>query len=728
MDQTTKTIQDKLQQVTNLLLIALAFILPGFFLPFTQDWYETNKQVLFLSGVLVGMVLWGMRMVTLGEIRIVRSRLGLPLLMLSLATIFSLLLAPSRFVSLVSLSTWVLIASPFLYLVYLNTPTSLRDIQKIVVAFLLGSSLLSILTLFYQAIEIGLVTSPSFFPSIKLTPAGSIINLNAVQIITIILAGLLAYYEKKGFKKVLCVGVTALALLTLLLSNPWAAPQKPLLLGWTESWNVAVGSFKSNPLTGAGPGKYAESFQRFKPLAYNSTENWTIVFGSALNAPLQILTELGLVGTVAFVFLLVVSFFLLKEIFLTLIPTKNPNENSEENPRENTPADIWLKTLTGGFAGALFVFIFFPLTTTSIFLFVAATALMEKLRFLLKPETSQEVQIWVLALPVPSINNYNGEQTSFEQGRLIPDNSPSKTTLAKFVFGVICTLTVFFVYAFSRSYAAEIKYQESLKAAAASKGTQTYDLQQKAINFNPLEARFHIAYANTNMGIANALASSRKEGLTEEDSKNIGQLINQAVREARRAITLAPNNSIYWENLGNIYRDLRGVAGGSEQWALTSYTQAINLNPYNPRLRIAIGGIYYGMKDWDNAISAFTDSAKLKPDFANAYYNLAWAYRQKGDYIRAFQAMQKTVELTSNDAESSLKAQAEMEEFQRLATEQQQQMAQQAGQDVLGEQIQPEATPSAQPQIIPGEEEPFNQPLPEPQEETSPTPAVSVGD
>ena len=69
----------------------------------------------------------------------------------------------------------------------------------------------------------------------------------------------------------------------------------------------------------------------------------------------------------------------------------------------------------------------------------------------------------------------------------------------------------------------------------------------------------------------------------------------------------------------------------------------------NPALRINVGGIYYTIKNYDLAVRFFSDAANLKPDYANAYFNLAIALRDKGDVANAKAVADQTVKILSKN-------------------------------------------------------------------------------
>lgn len=215
-------------------------------------------------------------------------------------------------------------------------------------------------------------------------------------------------------------------------------------------------------------------------------------------------------------------------------------------------------------------------------------------------------------------------------------------------------------YLLGRNLLAEINFQKSLVAAAENRGADTYNLQIKAISQNPYKADFHFGYSQTNLALANSLAS--KKDLTDQERQTITQLVQQAIREARNAVALAPQNVIFWENLSSVYRQLINFAQGADQWAIASANQTIRLEPNNPQLYLNLGGLYYSLNQFDQAIDLFKTSVALKPDFANGWYNLAAAYKGKGEWQKALDALNQTARFVALDSPDYSKVQKEIEE------------------------------------------------------------------
>ncbi|MBM4402424.1 MAG: tetratricopeptide repeat protein, partial [Candidatus Cloacimonetes bacterium] len=217
-------------------------------------------------------------------------------------------------------------------------------------------------------------------------------------------------------------------------------------------------------------------------------------------------------------------------------------------------------------------------------------------------------------------------------------------------------------YGVKGGYLAERAYVKSLDAVASDNLVSAYNELQEAIAKNPYLDDYHRAYAQVNLGIINGL--SQKEDLTDDDKTTIQALINQVVREARILTeNLSPSDSRNWALRGQIYRGLVGSAQDAETWAIGAYQQAVFLDPLNLYLRVNLGGIYYQLEDYDTAERIFRAAAQLKPDFANARFNLAAALREQGKIDEARKELEATKSLVEQD---SLDAQRVEEELEKL--------------------------------------------------------------
>jgi len=249
-----------------------------------------------------------------------------------------------------------------------------------------------------------------------------------------------------------------------------------------------------------------------------------------------------------------------------------------------------------------------------------------------------------------------------------------------------------------RGYMSQSFYYQSLIAAQANQAQQLYDLQNRAIIQNPYNEQTHLAFSQTNLLLANSL--SQKKNLTDADKQSVSQLIQQGIQEARNVVILNPQKAVYWANLGETYRSVLTVAQGADVWAISSYQRAIALDPRNPQYYFNLGSVYYGLKNYDEAVRFFSNAVSLKTDIPNYHYNLAWAYYQKQDYTQAVNAMQNTLQLIPDKKSADYKtAQKNLEEFQKMVKETQPAQDQAAQNGTPETLSQPSPIPSITPEI-----------------------------
>ncbi|MBP8591567.1 hypothetical protein KBI33_03865 [Candidatus Shapirobacteria bacterium] len=215
---------------------------------------------------------------------------------------------------------------------------------------------------------------------------------------------------------------------------------------------------------------------------------------------------------------------------------------------------------------------------------------------------------------------------------------------------------------YSRLIAADIAFARSLDAFNRGEGGNAYNLQIKALEKNPYQDFYHLAYANTNLALADTL--SRQENLTDQDKQQVSILIQQAIREGKAAVAANPLKADNWYSLAQIYQQIIGVAEGAQQWALDSLRQAVLLDPVNPNLRLAWGGLYYALGDFESAQRQFEIAAELKADHANAHYNLAAVYKAQEKWEKAALEMKTVLSLVEPDSADFEKAKEELEEIE----------------------------------------------------------------
>lgn len=625
------------QKVGFVIAIFTVFLLPLFFLPITSEFYEFNKQALLVVSTLVLLLLLATEYVSERQVRILRSPFGLPLLLLALSWVLSALLKTPNKVDAFLLpgNTTTIIAFVLFFTATTNLVRSRRELDWLTYSFLGSISFLSLVSTVWGSGLIETIIPIAFLKNPLWSPAGNPLET------FIVLAASLPYLiihiikDKAGSPKTLffaaCLFINLIG--AGVIGYRLFAPEtinRPVFISHSTAWAIALESMKTSPLLGTGPATFISDFTRFRPISFNLDPNWNIRFSSSSNQYLHLLTTIGLAGLATYIFL----------VSKTLSLFTKSLRSSSESPLYTSALAATITILL-----IFIIQIFLPtsfITTYFLFILLSLTTLSLKH---LGSSLVHEANIDIVAAS---------------------DSGHRSPLLPPLVLILVLTLALPVVYLGARAYWAEVLFQKALTAAAKNDGKTTYDTLIKAMAANPYVDSYRVAYSQANLLIANSLAANPPAGgLTDENRNTITQLVQQSIREAKNAVALNPAKVSNVENLAAVYRNLLNLTQGADQWTLASYQQAMQLDPVNPNLRIALGGLYFAGKNYDESIRLFQQAADLKPDLANAHYNLAAAYREKGDFARALMSMQNVVNLLDRTSADYSKASGELAELQQ---------------------------------------------------------------
>jgi len=629
------------QNFASLLLNTLVFIFPFFFLTFTQEYFVTNKLYLLGFGVLLLILISTIQILISKKISWQKSPFdSLIILFLTAVTLSTLFSSPNKIQALLN-SSFGLVMMVFLAILYFylsrQKGPSLSASPFKVGHYIMKVSLiiLSIVTIAFYFQPFKNINLPQFLSFLKnptFTPVGSQLDLaillgffTIIGIVQIIKQG-----RPQGIaptRKLLIIDYCLLIinLLALFLTayslvkpNVGLINQTPTLIipPFRLSWYAALEILK-NPQTaiiGIGPDNFSAIFTRIKDFAYNQSPLWQInSFNVSHSAILQILTETGIFGLLAFG-LLVFSGF------------KQLVKDGHGGP----PLQIIYL-----FIYLIICLFIFPPSLIIWFLFFVVLGLINQ-------TTTTDVQTQNLA-SLPPI----------------------------YIGTVVISLALIGTsgYFLGRSYASEYYFKKSIEGIAKNNLKEVYDNQRQAIVLNPYIERFRTSFAQTNLVIANNLSSKIKDKkISEQDRQTITQAIQAGIAEGKAVVTLNPQRANNWENLAVIYSNIINVAQEADVWTISAYQRAILADPQNPVYRVGLGGVYYSQNKYDDALRFFEQAVSIKPDWPNASYNYAWANFQVKNYPQAVNAMQNTLKLINQktnkvDYEKVVK---ELEEFKKM--------------------------------------------------------------
>lgn len=637
-------------------LYGLVFLMPLFWLPWSGETYEFNKQYLLVCLAAVGLMAWLAKMI-MARKRILFRRTPLDLFIVA----FMAVLIISAVFSLDKVSSWLGFYGRFsdavvgglallvLYFLVVNNIKS-RQIPTILKVFL-GSSCLVVLTAYsslfnlwskipaffnptsssYQGLAVFLVMLITLATGLLLKSKGKIQNLLAgfLYVASAILLVLINFQPAW-----LILGLTMLVMLALLIWTRFSRQQINLLLlpvillilsvfcsfsdlpeqfvqdklgvedlpqevilDQETAQAVTWQAVKERPLLGSGPGTFLINFSQFKPAEFNYDRFWNVRFDKGPSQLLEMVSTVGALGIAAY--LLPVFIFLLIGFFFF----KSRNYPISELSEYPIPLfSAWLALLIGQFV--------YLQNTVLAFYFWLLMAL--------------TILVWQRVRQRPL------KKISFSFKELPEVGLIMSIVLMIALFG----LTTLF-YLGGRFYWAEANYRRG----------ETIEQLEQTVNLNG----YREVYCRS-LSRAYLIAAWQEVDKPEAERtlKKIQSYSQGAITQARLASQISPELVMPWDNLGVIYRDSRGLIGGTLPFAAEAFQAAIDLEPTNPLYYRQICRINLinqeESKSWEETISYCQRAIELKDNYLDAHFQLALVYEGQGYLEKALAQMQGALE------------------------------------------------------------------------------------
>ncbi len=642
--------------VSVFLLGILLLAFPLVFTSLTTDIFVLPKQILLGAIVIAVIILFALKLIAEGSIRLRRTIFDLPLILFAFSVFLSSILSANKNDSLITFVPLLFAILGFFAIV--NVIKTKSSLLFLVSSFIFGGAILSLNSIlsFFK-----IYILPFSFTHVQtFSPLGSLLDQSIYLTVALGLGGYLSWpligrllefsknslaAEKSDFAKRIIYTIASIVIAMGLFVTVYSvfSIQKPPILPLEIGFQTAFATISQDTgrivqgfLFGSGFGTYANDFTRFKQAAFNQNQAlWTLIFFRSSSFLLEVLATAGILGFAFFIFL---ASRIVKEV---------------KGSKEANPISFALILI-------LIASIILPLsfvTQTLIFLLLGLFAVSQGLGSAEKNKYF-DVEFQLVALREGLI--------SLEPAPSAPSTKIEKTKLLPFASFLIAAVVLGFLSFWSIRYLlSDLTFQESLIAATQNNGSLTYQKQANAIQVFNYRDAYHRIFSQTNLALANSLASQQKAGSSPsaQVQQTISTLIQQSINEGRNATTLSPQTSLNWQNLSSIYRSLIGFGQNAESFAIATEQQAIFLNPNDPQQYLNLGGIYYQLGQWDNAQNQFQIAINLKPDFANAYYNLAHTLQQKQDLTNALQQLQIVKNLVVSDKTSSAQVDKEIVEL-----------------------------------------------------------------
>lgn len=668
--------------IDNILILLSGLFLisfPFLFTNVTTDPFSIPKQLLTAVFVSVAIILLLVKMILEKRVEIKKTPFNLPVVIFMVVAIASAALSINRFDSLIATS--MLFFAVVAFFIIVNVIRTESNILFVLSSLAISATVVSVLgILSYFKIYI-LPFQYTHFQTFS--PVGSLMDQAlflgiALPLSLSIIWPIISNRQAQKFRgKEIFFSITSIVTLVGLAITLYELlfVQQPVLLPYLIGFQTAMASISQesgrtlqNLLFGSGFGTFDTVFTRFKQASINlNPQLWSLLFFRSSSFLLDVLATTGILGFASFVFILIKGFRFKKEL-------SKPGRNM-----------IFISLVV------VMVFsIFLPFSFVGYTLFFITLAVFSSIMGLFHKD---------------SFSSYE------EQSKVLP-----------IVISIIIVLFMgvldFGVFRFMSS---DFLFQKSL-LSSPSNGGQIYDLQNKAIGQFPYRDVYFRVFSGTNLSLANSILSTQPKNASPsaETQNTIITLTQQSINAGRAATGVSPLTASNWVNLASIYRSLIGFGQDAETYAVLALQRAISLDPNNPQLYVDLGSIYYQLKLWDDAQRQFIVATQLKPDFANAYYNLGHTLENKNDLQNALTAYKTVKTLVATDKKSLEQINTEIKALEAKIGEQGTATEGQQPGTALNQPPLEISTPSAQ---LPSRKPPVEIPGPEQGSTTSsPTP------
>jgi len=579
-------------------LNAIVFLFPLFFLTFTEDFFTFNKLYLLVVFALFIIITSSYEIIKTKKIIVSSSSSDLPVIFFVASIALSTLISSSNKIQAIydpqfGLMTFIILTTIYFYVsrLYL-TEKEIGNIRKTFQISVMILSIISIIVYFEPFKQLFLPDYFAFLNNRFFTPAGNIVDLIFFISLSMLLSIenlILVLLKKKPFdKNELIFNLLSVILLLAGLFLPVFSIMKQGLLALPPfylSWHALLETMKSLKTAVFGIG----------------IDNFTTVF--------------------------------------TKIKDPAFSQSSLWKIRSfNYSSSVILHTATEAGLTAFFSLVYLLASFVMSGRFLILSIFLTVILFVTPPFlTVFTVLFFVLGLVSKNINNKK-------------EIDLSETPTVYFTVSlIILALSLTMGYFSVRLYQGEVFFKKSIDSLDKKDLKKTYNSLKTARLINPYSEKYALNFSQINLLVADSISKKEKDKITEADRTSIAQAIQTAIAEAKYLVALNPNKSQHYENLGYIYRNIINLAKGSDTWSIASYQRAIVLDPSNPMLKLNLGGVYYLLGHFNDALTFFQQAVSLKPDWTNAYYNLAWAYYQNKQFDQAVTTMESTIKLIDKD-------------------------------------------------------------------------------
>ncbi|MFH1767064.1 MAG: tetratricopeptide repeat protein [Patescibacteria group bacterium] len=673
--QGSKKLAKLFANISRMMLIGLAGLVPLFFLSWTVEPLEVNKQTLLIFLAAIAMLAWLGMMVVEKRLYFKKSSVFVVVAVLLISVALSAAFSLAPFTSWVGqakqeyTSFLTFLGLALIFLIGSHTLSRTKTQRALWSVSLLASAFIGIVAVLNQfglsIFETNLIGSPSALGfylvsmavlgcglwlvanprmSKRVLPKGWFGSLVKFAIIATVISALLVTLALDFWAlwAAMLIGLGIIFIFTILRAQEFPQTSRfflPMILfvcailflflpsisisryptevslSSSSSFSIVKATLQETSwLFGSGPGTFVMDYTKHQPEIINDSLLWDERFDRAGSYFLTLLPTIGVVGTLLFLTLML----LVAGTALWHLITKKAD-------------DEWKMTFVSFAAWSVLAFGVFVYSSNMTLSFM----------------------FWLLSAIIVSQAGPATKKIAFSQ-------SPRYGLLTAFLFVLVSIGLLTSMFVTGSRYAAEIAFARGVASDKSGSGVDSIiEGLDRAASMNKLSDLYY-----RNLG--NALLVKTAELIQEPDvsPSDIQMYIEASVTAAERATMLSPDYVVNWALLGDVYREVSPLVDGADELSISAYDRAVQLSPQNPKYRVMLGRAFLIYADHLNeyltsddeefasraktereaalasAETVLEEAIALKGDYAPAHYYLASVYERQGNLTEAVSRME----------------------------------------------------------------------------------------
>lgn len=403
--------------------------------------------------------------------------------------------------------------------------------------------------------------------------------------------------------------IIILATLFFIVANPMVGNIVPSYLGVSSTevrpsisstLSIARHTLARDPILGAGPNSFNESWSLYKPQVINQTQFWNVSFNAGFGFIPTFLVTVGILGALAWLIFIVT--FLLNAVRAL---GKKGGENNGTVVFTSVVVVLYL------FA-SMFVSVPGTLLTALLFVFVGVFA---------------------------------GVTLSERNTVTIPFlDDPRKSFFS--ILGIVAAVVVIFIVGFGyvKKFSGIVLVSSGINQPNTAVGIQKAErklVRGAAMSGDDFAYRTLAQFYLIRLGdLLGNTSAAQQESIKPE----LQGILSKTEASVQAAIAYNPSNFINWLSLGGVYDALVpiGVEKSYEN-AKAAYEKALTQSPHNPMIYLRLAQLEVANKNVSAARSYVGEALAQKPNYADAYIFLAALEEQSGNKDASIEQLKNAV-------------------------------------------------------------------------------------